>query len=127
MRSKIRILIVEDQEDLRATTAEILGSLGYEIIEAEDGVAALKLLQAKNLPSLIVSDIQMPRIDGYELVSTVRDNPRLAHIPVILLSSEPALNRIAPSLEVNAYIAKSSLLENLIPQVDRILKVSPSC
>ena len=81
-----RILVVEDEEDNRRIVRDLLTSVGYEIIEAvtgEDGVTAA----ATHLPELILMDIQLPGLDGYEATRRIKANPALRHIPIIAVTS----------------------------------------
>jgi two-component system cell cycle response regulator DivK len=81
-----RILVIEDQEDNRRIVRDLLTSVGYEIIEAvtgEDGVTAA----ASHVPDLILMDIQLPGLDGYEATRRIRANAALPHIPIIAVTS----------------------------------------
>ena len=81
-----RILVVEDHEDNRRILRDLLTSAGYETIEAvtgEDGVA----LADTHHPDLILMDIQLPGLDGYEVTRRIKANPALRHIPVIAVTS----------------------------------------
>lgn len=80
------ILVVEDQEDNRRIMRDLLASAGYEVLEAvsgEEGVAAAET----HRPDLILMDIQLPGIDGYEATRRIKDNPDLHHIPIIVVTS----------------------------------------
>ena len=81
-----RILVVEDQEDNRAILRDLLGSVGHEMIEAHDGVAAIEQA-AKHRPDLILMDIQLPVMDGYEATRRIKAIPALAAIPIIAVTS----------------------------------------
>jgi two-component system, cell cycle response regulator DivK len=81
-----RILVVEDQEDNRQILRDLLSNVGYEMIEAEDGVQALELA-AKHRPDLILMDIQLPLMDGYEATRRIKANPDLKSIPIIVVTS----------------------------------------
>lgn len=81
-----RILIVEDQEDNRQILRDLLGSVGFEIIEAVNGNEALDVAAA-NRPDLILMDIQMPLMDGYEATRRIKADPALRAIPIIVVTS----------------------------------------
>jgi two-component system, cell cycle response regulator DivK len=81
-----RILIVEDQEDLRGVLRTLLGGSGYEVVEAADGQAGVAKAQAER-PDLILMDIQLPVLDGYEATRQIKTNPDLKATPVIAVSS----------------------------------------
>jgi two-component system, cell cycle response regulator DivK len=81
-----RILVIEDQEDNRRILRDLLSSVGYELIEAEngeDGVAAA----AADRPDLILMDIQLPLLDGYEATRRIKAQPALSAIPIIAVTS----------------------------------------
>ena len=81
-----RILVVEDQEDNRRILRDLLTSAGYEIIQAENGEEALAAA-ARERPGLILMDIQLPVLDGYEATRRIKADPALRAIPVIVVTS----------------------------------------
>ena len=81
-----RILVVEDQEDNRQILRDLLGSVGYEMTEAENGEQALAAVKAQP-PDLILMDIQLPLLDGYEATRRIKADPQLKHIPIIVVTS----------------------------------------
>ena len=80
------ILVVEDQEDNRQILRDLLASTGFDMIEAWDGEAALTVAAAKR-PDLILMDIQLPGLDGYEATRRIKADPALKHIPIIAVTS----------------------------------------
>jgi len=81
-----RILIVEDQADNRQIIRDMLGTTDYEITEAENGEQALVAI-AKERPDLILMDIQLPIMDGYEATRRIKDDPTTKSIPIIAVTS----------------------------------------
>lgn len=81
-----RILVVEDQEDNRQILRDLLGSVGFEIIEAHDGLSAHPMAAAGK-PDLILMDIQLPGLDGYEATRRIKADPALTAIPIIVVTS----------------------------------------
>ena len=81
-----RILVVEDQEDNRQIIRDMLAATDYEITEAENGEQALEAV-AKQRPDLILMDIQLPSIDGYEVTRRIKADPALRSIPIIAVTS----------------------------------------
>jgi two-component system cell cycle response regulator DivK len=81
-----RILVVEDQEDNRRILRDLLTNAGYEIVQAEDGEEALKIAAAER-PNLILMDIQLPVMDGYEATRRLKADPILRVIPIIVITS----------------------------------------
>ena len=102
-----RILIIEDQEDNRAILRDLLSAVGYELIEAVNGAEGIAKAEAEK-PDLILMDIQMPLIDGYDATRRIKANPDLKAIPIIAvtsyaLSGDEAKTRAAGC---DGYIAK---------------------
>ena len=81
-----QILVVEDHEDNRRILRDLLTSHGYEIVEATTGEEGVKLA-GKHRPSLILMDIQLPDIDGYEAARQIKSNAKLRRIPIIAVTS----------------------------------------
>ena len=81
-----RILVVEDQEDNRQILRDLLSNSGFEMIEAEDGEQAL-VQAAKHRPDLILMDIQLPIMDGYEATRRLKADAELKSIPIIVVTS----------------------------------------
>ena len=102
-----RILVVEDQEDNRRILRDLLTSAGYEVIEATTGEEAVAAAQAQG-PDLILMDIQLPGIDGYEATRRIKANPALRGIPVIAVTSYALSGDDARAFEAgcDAYVAK---------------------
>ena len=82
-----RILVVEDTEDNRQIIRDLLSSVGYELIEAADGAEGVALAQSQH-PDLILMDIQLPEMDGYEATRRIRAIPELARVPIIAVSNQ---------------------------------------
>jgi two-component system cell cycle response regulator DivK len=102
-----RVLVVEDTEDNRQIIRDLLTSAGYEMLEAvtgEQGVA----MAAEHRPDLILMDIQLPVLDGYEATRRIKANPALRHIPVIAVTSYALSGDEERTREAgcDAYVAK---------------------
>jgi len=102
-----RILVVEDQEDNRRILRYLLKSADYEVLEAltgEDGVA----LAERERPDLILMDIQLPGLDGYEATRRIKSNPALRHIPIIVVTSYALSGDDVKAFEAgcDAYVTK---------------------
>lgn len=119
---KTQILVVDDSVSVRKVLTQLLHSAGFEAITAKDGVEALeKLQQMPQLPEAIVLDIEMPRMDGYELTSIVRGHPRFQNLPILMLTSRGA-NRHkekARDLGVTEYLVKPFRAEVLLNLLHR--------
>jgi two-component system cell cycle response regulator DivK len=81
-----RILVIEDQEDNRNILRDLLTSAGYAVIEAKNGEAGVQIAESER-PDLILMDIQLPILDGYEATRRIKGNPALAAIPIIAVTS----------------------------------------
>jgi two-component system, sensor histidine kinase and response regulator len=102
------ILFVEDNADLRENAALVLGLEGYRVKVARDGREALDILEAGFIPQIIVSDIMMPRMDGYEFFDAVRQKNHLKAVPFIFLTARGSRHDVslARSLGVDDYLVK---------------------
>ena len=81
-----RVLVIEDQEDNRRILRDLLGSAGIEVLEARDGVAGVDMALQER-PDLILMDIQMPRMDGYEATRRIKSSAKGRDIPIIAVTS----------------------------------------
>ena len=102
-----RILVVEDQEDNRRIVRDLLTSVGYEVMEAVTGEEGVKMAGA-HTPDLILMDIQLPGLDGYEATRRIKATPALCQIPVIAVTSYALSGDDVKAFEsgCNAYISK---------------------
>ena len=102
-----RILVVEDHEDNRQILRVLLGSAGYQMIEAHDGETALTTA-ASERPDLILMDIQLPGLDGYEATRRIKADPALSAIPIIAVTSYALTGDEEKALAAgcSAYVAK---------------------
>jgi two-component system cell cycle response regulator DivK len=82
----MRILLVEDTEDNRQIIRDLFANVGWDLLEAHDGAAAVAMA-AEHRPDLILMDIQLPIMDGYEATRRIRADPALRHIPIIAVTS----------------------------------------
>lgn len=113
------ILIVEDNASLLEGLKDLLESTGYHVVSAENGIEALDVLEDNIKPDLIISDIMMPRMDGYEFQARVRDKPDLIRVPFIFLTAKGGKDdiRLGKDLGVDDYITKPFDEEDLLVAV----------
>jgi chemosensory pili system protein ChpA (sensor histidine kinase/response regulator) len=117
-------LVVDDSITVRRVTQRLLERNGMRVLTAKDGVDAVSLLQ-EHLPDIILLDIEMPRMDGYEVAAHVRNDPRLKHIPIVMITSRVSEKHRARAIElgVDDYLGKpyqeSQLLDAIEPLVNR--------
>jgi two-component system cell cycle response regulator DivK len=116
------ILVVEDQADNRQILRDLLGNAGFDLIEAENGEEALAAL-AKQRPDLILMDIQLPIMDGYEATRRIRADPEMKGIPIIAVTSYALTGDEAKALAAgcNAYVTKPYSPRALLAKVREYL------
>jgi len=102
------VLVVDDSLTVRRVTQRLLEREGYRVALAKDGQEALTQLAQGELPALLLSDIEMPRMDGFDLVRSMKAQPRLAALPVVMITSRiaPKHRELALTLGVNHYLGK---------------------
>jgi two-component system cell cycle response regulator DivK len=112
------ILVVEDQEDNRRILRDLLTSADYEVVEAITGEDGVTLAEAHR-PALILMDIQLPGLDGYEATRRIKSNPELSEIPIIVITSYALSGDDAKAFEAgcDAYVAKPFSPRQLLAQI----------
>ncbi len=117
-----KILVIEDTEDNRQILRDLLGMAGYEMIEAHDGAEGVAMAE-RHLPDLILMDIQMPVMDGYEATRRIKAVPELKSVPVIAVTSYALSGDEARTREAgcDAYIAKPYSPRQLLAKVREII------
>jgi two-component system cell cycle response regulator DivK len=117
-----RILVVEDQEDNRRIVRDLLMSAGYELIEATDGAAGVRLAETER-PDLILMDIQLPVLDGHEATRRIRQNAALAAIPIVVVTSYALSGDDAKAMAAgaDAYVAKPFSPRQLLATIRQFL------
>ncbi|MFN2520540.1 MAG: response regulator [Candidatus Limnocylindria bacterium] len=121
-----RILFVDDEAHIRKLVSTYLEKRGYEVTLANDGLEALKLIHQAP-PDLVITDVNMPGIDGMELVRRVRQSPRTARIPLLMLSARRQNEDILRGYEAGAdeYVPKPIELTLLVAKVETLLRRRP--
>lgn len=120
---RLSVLVVEDSITSRALLKNILESAGYDVTTTVDGIAALTALRSGQF-HLVVSDVEMPRMDGFDLTAKIRADQRLAELPVVLVTALDSREHKERGIDVgaNAYIVKSSFDQsNLLDVVRRLI------
>jgi two-component system chemotaxis sensor kinase CheA len=118
-----RILVADDSATTRALQRGILEVAGYEVLSADDGDEAWRRLQDEGA-DLVISDVEMPRMNGFELTQTIRSSARFASLPVILITSrgDPSGRAIGVAMGANAYITKRDFdQDELLGTIQRLL------
>jgi chemosensory pili system protein ChpA (sensor histidine kinase/response regulator) len=124
----LRILVVDDSLSVRQVLANLVRRVGWTPLVARDGLEALETLQREPmLPDLIFSDVEMPRMDGYELTSTVKADPKMKRVPVVFITSRAGDKHRRRGFEVGAagYLVKPFDEQALLTLVARLTGVQP--
>lgn len=108
------IVLVEDDDDLRESLAEVLRSAGYCVYEAANGRAALEQVEALDRPCLLVTDVMMPVMDGPDLLRALQQRNRLDQVTVVALSAGDSVHQVQLA---NAFLPKPVLPEELLAAV----------
>lgn len=119
----IRILLIEDKAGLLDTLKSLLELHDYTVFTARNGEEGLTLA-IRHLPDLVISDIYMPVIDGYELLDRFRQHPQLATIPILITSAKMAEDEIADAYQRGAagYLVKPFVFAHLHEHIKKALK-----
>ncbi|MBT0662982.1 response regulator [Geobacter pelophilus] len=117
-----RILIVEDEESLLKLESILLSSKGYKVVGVADGVAAIEEIFS-NIPDLVILDVMLPGIDGFEVCRRIKEDPATSKIPVIMLTARKNTQDMDRGLQsgADAYITKPFKSAQLIGTIERIL------
>lgn len=118
-----RILVVEDEVLVAMTLCDILQEQGHEILHAVNGGAALAALELQR-PDLVITDYRMPRLNGAELIDTIRRDPRWSALPVLMVSAYAAPDSGATPQPAEAFIQKPFTEQALVAAVDALLSRS---
>jgi len=119
---KKRILVVEDEESLLKLESILLTSKGYDVTGVADGKAALREI-TDNKPDLVVLDIMLPEMDGYEVCRRIRENPETSRLPVVMLPAKKNSQDFALGVQVgaDAYITKPFKSAKVIEVIEGLL------
>ncbi len=116
------ILVVDDSATVRKFVSVSLSMQGFRVVTAEDGMDALEKLPREHV-DLIITDLNMPNMDGMELARTLRGNPVYHEVPIIILTSlqDKALKSESESLGINSYLNKPFSLEKVQYEVSKYI------
>ena len=119
---KNRILVVEDEESLLKLESILLSSKGYSVTGVMDGRSALEEVKA-NAPDLVILDIMLPEIDGFEVCRRIKEDPAISHIPVLILTAKKNTQDMARGQQVgcDAYITKPFKSAKVLDMVHELL------
>ena len=122
LRTQHTIMVVDDSLTVRRVTQRLLTREGYQVVLAKDGIDALEQLQSVT-PDVMLVDIEMPRMDGFDLTRNVRSDARTSHIPIIMITSRTAdkHRNYAQELGVNEYFGKPYREDDLLGAIVRFV------
>ena len=114
------VMVVDDSATVRAITRRFLERAGFQVVLAKDGMEAVDMLEARGIrPDAMLLDVEMPRMDGFEVVRLVRAMPAFGHLPILMVTSDMAAEHRARAMRLGAtrYIGKpyeeAALLEEI--------------
>ena len=119
----LKVLIVDDEEDVRGSLGEFLGEQGYAVVDAGDGEEALAKAFTEK-PDLILLDLRLPKVDGYQVCQTLKGNPITAVIPIIMITALNATPQKIKGMEFGAddYVEKPFDLEELAARIKMVMR-----
>jgi DNA-binding response OmpR family regulator len=119
----VKILVAEDERDIRELIGFTLGLADFDVVLAQDGVEALEQASEER-PDLILLDVRMPRVSGYDVCRRLKENPSTSEIPIVFLSAKGQEREIEEGLDSGAvdYIVKPFAPDRLVDQVRDILE-----
>lgn len=119
----MKVLVVDDDKTTRKMISLILKNIGYEVVTAENGIDALQRIGLERI-NLILTDINMPYMDGIELTKQVKTNPDLAYIPIVVITNEADENEKRRAFEagVDDYLVKPTTAQEITEVIKKILK-----
>lgn len=117
-----RILAVDDEPHILKLVSFSLKARGFDVIEASDGLSAIEMAEHEQ-PDLVLMDVMMPALDGYEACRRIKANPKTAHIPVVMLTAKTQVAEHKTGLDAGAldYICKPFTPKDLVAQVNGFL------
>jgi CheY-like chemotaxis protein/class 3 adenylate cyclase len=121
-RAALTILLVDDSDLIHRHTLPILQGEGYEVVEAWDGAEALELCEKRRF-DLILTDVEMPKVDGWEVCRRIKQNPKTEHVPVVICSSLGEASDLEKGFDLGAdeYLVKPVVPEELIGRLQALL------
>lgn len=113
------VLIVDDSQLVRGMVVRALGAAGYRVVEARDGIEALTCLQ-QDRPDLVICDVNMPRMNGVELLEAVRETPDVPPFLMLTTEADPAVIAIAKAAGARAWIQKPFRVDLVLAAVRKL-------
>lgn len=122
-----KLLVADDERDVTDTLAKTLKREGYEVVVAYDGEEALQKVKAEN-PDIILLDLMMPKLNGFEVLKQIRDKYKDKWRPVIIVSAKVDLDSVKKGydLEADHYLTKPCTTENILHGIKTMLSLIPA-
>ncbi len=120
----VRVMVVDDEPDIRMVLSKMLRKRGYEVELCESAEEALELLSTGKLPDVIIMDLMMPGMSGIEACRTIKSDDRLSGIPVIILTvmSEPEAKQESREAGADAHVDKPINMAKLFSTIEKLLQ-----
>ncbi len=122
-----KVLVVDDQADVRLIARLSLQAAGHDVLEAETGEEALEVLEDDPTPDAILLDIRMPGIDGWEVLRRLRRNPRLSKLPVVVFTAHVTIRNAPEYSEIGRpfVLTKPFTRQELVDTIDEAMQSDP--
>jgi two-component system, chemotaxis family, chemotaxis protein CheY len=122
---KKRVLVVDDSDSVRKHVAATLGPAGFDVVEAEDGERGAQVISNDLSIAVVLCDVNMPRMNGIEMIETVMKDPRRTSLPILMLTSEgqASLIRRAKAAGARGWIVKPFKPSQLVAAVEKLASV----
>jgi two-component system chemotaxis response regulator CheY len=120
--SKKKILVVDDSSTVRQQVAQVLTQVGFEVLEAADGQLGAELIENEAALAVVICDVNMPRMNGIEMVTTVKSRPKNAELPILMLTTDgqPALIKRAKEAGARGWMVKPFNPTQLVAAVRKL-------
>jgi two-component system chemotaxis response regulator CheY len=123
--SKKKVLVVDDSSTVRQQVAQVLTQVGFEVLEATDGQLGAEMIDKEAL-AVVICDVNMPRMNGIEMVTTVKSRPQHAALPILMLTTDgqPALIKRAKEVGARGWMVKPFNPNQLVAAVKKLAGVT---
>jgi two-component system chemotaxis response regulator CheY len=117
-----KIIVVDDSSTIRQQVSATLSEAGFEVVQATDGIDGIRTIEANQDASMVICDVNMPNMNGVQMLATVKANARYALLPIVMLTTEgdPALVKEARSAGAKGWLAKPFKPEMLLATVRKL-------
>lgn len=113
-------MVVDDEPDVRLIARVVLGAADFEVLEVSSGAAAMEQLEAGATPDVLLLDVRMPGLDGWDVLRQLRDDPKLEHLPVVVFTADLSARGEAPAVlrDGDVMITKPFQADDLLRAVE---------